>query len=133
MMMFMRRGAWYFDFLAMWVGGAQGDCVCKHVCKNVCTPTTKKRRWRVSCVWLTYGETVKKRINLSIDPRLHAWAQDHAERRGTNLSAYVAELLEKARQGAQGEVILTPEERVVLRREITEDVLKALIKPSRAG
>lgn len=76
---------------------------------------------------------MKKRINLSIDPRLHAWAQDHAEKRGTNFSAYVAELLEAERDGAQGDVTMTREARAVLRREVAEDVLKVVLGRRRAG
>ncbi len=76
---------------------------------------------------------VKKRINLSIDPRLHAWAQAHAEKLGTNFSAYVAELLKRDREHAAGEVTLTAEERAELRSEVAEDVLKALLARKRGG
>ncbi len=78
-------------------------------------------------------EPVKKRINLSIDPQLHAWATGHAEKLGTNFSAYVTDLLKRDREHAAGEVTLTAEERAGLRSEIAADVLKALLARKRGG
>lgn len=80
---------------------------------------------------LPVSRTLKKRFNLMLDPILHAWAVDEADRQGKSFSAYVSDLLERESKRASGEVTMTVEERVNLRREIAEEVLQSLAKRRR--
>lgn len=77
------------------------------------------------------SRTLKKRFNLMLDPMLHAWAVDEADRQGKSFSGYVSDLLERESKRASGEVTMTTEERTSLRREIAEEVLQAIAKRKR--
>ncbi len=75
----------------------------------------------------------KKRINFTIEKKLHEWAKAHAEKNGSNFSAYVSALISEDMSRAAGEVKLTASERAGLRREVAEEVLQALLKQTRGG
>ena len=94
----------------------------------MCTQATKKWTSVVSCVWFASDKPVKKRINMTLDSRLHAWACEYASRHGSNFSAYVAVLLKRERDGAGGDIRLTSDEKAELRKEVAEEVLATILK-----
>lgn len=75
--------------------------------------------------------TRKKRYNLMLDPELHAWAMQQAEKAGVSLSAYVTALIEAEWDKKSGDVKMTKDERDELRKEVAEDVLKVLLRQRR--
>lgn len=87
----------------------------------------------VSCVWFASVEPVKKRINMTVDAKLHAWASEYAARHGSNFSAYVALLLRRERDGTPSDIRLTTDERAELRKEVAEEVLSTILKRKSAS
>lgn len=79
------------------------------------------------------GQTVRKRINISLESKLHAWAQKRATQQGSNLSAMLTRLLERERNETAETVTVARKDLDALRQEIAEDVLKRLAKPPSAG
>ena len=72
--------------------------------------------------------TRKKRYNLMLDPDLHAWAMQQADKEGKSFSGYVSDLLQAVSDRGRGEVKMTRSERDELRREVSQEVLSTLLK-----
>lgn len=99
-------------------------------------PSNKKNRLAHFVCTVHLWRVAKKRINLSIDPKLHDWAQTQAEKLGTTFSAYVSDLLRRERDGVATDFRLTDAQRSEMlskmRAEVSEDLLLKLMQQRRA-
>jgi len=69
---------------------------------------------------------LKKRINISLDKRVHEWAQAAAAREGSNLSQFLTRLIEAERKNQAGPAGVTRQDLALLRDEIARDVFRRL-------
>jgi len=76
---------------------------------------------------------LKKRINISLDKRVHEWAQAAAAREGSNLSQFITRLIEAERKNLAGQAGVTRQDLAMLREEIAQDVFRRLAKRPGAG
>lgn len=70
----------------------------------------------------------KIRINISIDARLHDWAQKHAKARGATLSGYLSHLIRQDRDGLVGLGPSADAQKAALRAEVAEELLAKLLQ-----
>ena len=76
---------------------------------------------------------LKKRINISLDKRVHEWAQAAAAREGSNLSQFLTRLIEAERKNQAGPVGVTRQDLASLRDEIAREVFQRLSKHPGGG